>query len=35
MGKPEAFGEVRYGGKGYTDELSQDEIDSVIDPSED
>ena len=33
---PAAFGEVKYGGKssGYSDELSQDEIDSVIDPTE-
>ena len=33
---PAAFGEVKYGSKqaSYNDELSQDEIDSVVDPTE-
>jgi hypothetical protein len=32
--KTQSFGEVSYGSKGYSDEISQDEIDSVVDPTE-
>ena len=31
---PTGFGEVSYGAKAYTDDISQDEIDSVVDPTE-